>query len=350
MKAFFKKYTLQFKQPSGTSRGILTTKETYFLFIENETKIGVGECAVFKGLSYDDRLDYSDKLQWVCDNIHLGKDVLWNQLREWPSIQFGIEQAFLSISSSNPFIIFPSLFTESSKAIPINGLVWMGSADFMKQQINEKIHNGFNCIKIKIGAIDFKEELSVLEGIRKDFSNQMIEIRVDANGAFTETEALVKLKQLSEYELHSIEQPIKKGLYDTMADLCKTSPIDVALDEELIGVIHYNDKENLLKKIKPKYIILKPSLLGGFKGTKEWIDIANELNINWWITSALESNIGLNAIAQFTFTLENRMPQGLGTGGLFTNNFESNLYVQNGHLWFDSNNEISIKNILNTLN
>lgn len=350
MKAFFKKYTLQFKQPSGTSRGILTTKETYFLIIEDGTKIGIGECGVFKGLSFDDRLYYSDKLQWVCNHIHLGKDALWNELREWPSIQFGVEQAFLSISSSNPFILFPSLFTESTKAIPINGLVWMGSTDFMKQQITDKIAHGFNCIKIKIGAIDFNEELAILAGIRSNFSEEVIEIRVDANGAFSEREALNKLKQLAEYKLHSIEQPIKKGLYDTMTVLCKTSPIDIALDEELIGVIHYSDKENLLQKVNPKYIILKPSLIGGFKGTQEWIEIADKLNIKWWITSALESNIGLNAIAQFTFTLENNMPQGLGTGGLFTNNFETQLFVQNGYLWFDNTKELSIKNILKQLN
>lgn len=295
-------------------------------------------------------MDYSDKLQWVCNHIHLGKDALWNELREWPSIQFGVEQAFLSISSSDPFILFPSLFTESTKAIPINGLVWMGSADFMKQQITDKIVHGFNCIKIKIGAIDFNEELAILAGIRNNFSEEVIEIRVDANGAFSESEALNKLKQLAEYKPHSIEQPIKKGLYDTMTALCKTSPIDIALDEELIGVIHYSDKENLLRKIKPKYIILKPSLIGGFKGTREWIEIADKLNIKWWITSALESNIGLNAIAQFTFTLENIMPQGLGTGGLFTNNFETQLFVQNGHLWFDNTKELSIKNILKQLN
>lgn len=349
MKATFKQYILNFKQASGTSRGIMNTKETYFLILEDNGKIGIGECGLFRGLSYDDRLDYSDKLKWVCDNIDLGVDLLWNELREWPSIQFGIEQAFLSLQSNNPFVLFPSRFTESTKAIPINGLVWMGSPEFMKQQITEKISNGFNCIKIKIGAIDFQEELNLISGIRRNFSPEMIEIRVDANGGFSYIDALDKINQLSEFKIHSIEQPIKKYQYDSMADLCKTTSIPIALDEELIGVTKLKDKENLLLKIKPQYIILKPSLVGGFKGSQEWIDIAEKLGIGWWVTSALESNIGLNAIAQWTFTLENNMPQGLGTGGLFTNNFDTNLYVKNGHLWFNDQIEISLKNVLNQL-
>lgn len=349
MKANFKKYILNFKQASGTSRGIMHTKETYFLIIQDNGKIGMGECGLFKGLSYDDRLDYSDKIQWVCDNINLGVDALWNELREWPSIQFGVEQAFLSLQSDDPFVLFPSRFTESAKAIPINGLVWMGSPEFMKQQIADKIANGFNCIKIKIGAIDFNEELNLIAGIRNDFSPEMIEIRVDANGGFDSTNALNKMIQLYEFKLHSIEQPIKQMQYATMAELCETTPIPIALDEELIGVTKLHDKENLLQKIKPQYIILKPSLVGGFKGSQEWIDIAEKLGIGWWVTSALESNIGLNAIAQWTFTLENKMPQGLGTGGLFTNNFETNLYVKNGHLWFNDQVEVSMKNILNQL-
>lgn len=349
MKATFKKYLLNFKQASGTSRGIMNTKETYLLIIQDNDKIGIGECGLFRGLSYDDRLDYSDKLQWTCDNIYLGVDVLWNELREWPSIQFGIEQAFLSLQSNNPFVLFPSRFTKSSKAIPINGLVWMGSPEFMKQQIADKISSGFNCIKIKIGAIDFNEELNLIAGIRRDFSPEMIEIRVDANGGFYSTDALGKINQLSEFKIHSIEQPIKQNQYDSMAELCEITSIAIALDEELIGVTNLQDKENLLLKIKPQYIILKPSLVGGFKGSQEWINIAEKLGIGWWVTSALESNVGLNAIAQWTFTLENNMPQGLGTGGLFTNNFDTNLCVKNGHLWYSENKDISIKNVLNQL-
>lgn len=338
MKAYYKKYILEFKRPSGTSRGILTTKETYFLFIEDNTKTGVGECGLFRGLSFDDRLDYTDKMDWVCKNIHLGKDALWEALREWPSIQFGLEQAFRSLEHENPCMLFPSRFTEGQKAIPINGLVWMGDPNFMKEQIDEKIAGGFTCIKLKIGAVSFDEELALLSYIRSHFSPETIEIRVDANGAFNKSEALIKIKQLSEFKLHSIEQPIKKGQYDTMAELCLKSPLPIALDEELIGVTNYIDKQNLLEKIGPPYIILKPSLIGGFKGSEEWIQIADNMGIEWWVTSALESNIGLNAIAQWTFTLDNSMPQGLGTGGLFTNNFDTPLVVRNGHLWHEESN------------
>lgn len=338
MKAYYKKYILEFKRPSGTSRGILTTKETYFLFIEDNAKTGVGECGLFRGLSFDDRLDYTDKLDWVCKNVHLGKDAIWEALREWPSIQFGLEQAFRSLEHGNPCMLFPSRFTEGQKAIPINGLVWMGDPHFMKEQIDEKIAGGFTCIKLKIGAVSFDEELALLSYIRSHFSPETIEIRVDANGAFNKSEALIKINQLSEFKLHSIEQPIKKGQYDTMAELCLKSPLPIALDEELIGVTNYIDKQNLLEKIRPSYIILKPSLIGGFKGSEEWIQIADNMGIGWWVTSALESNIGLNAIAQWTFTLDNSMPQGLGTGGLFTNNFDTPLVVRNGHLWCEESN------------
>lgn len=346
MKAYIYKYLLDFKQPSGTSRGVLLQKETWFLIIEENGKTGIGECGLFRGLSYDDKMDYSDKLEWVCSNIHLGKDVLWDSLREWPSIQFGVEQAFLSLKGTDPLVLFPSKFTAGQQAIPINGLIWMGEPAFMKEQIDEKIKEGFNCIKLKIGALDFAKELELIAYIRQHFSPEMIEIRVDANGGFNKSNALDKIIQLSEYKTHSIEQPIKQKQYDSMADLCLKTPLPIALDEELIGVINYSDKENLLQKIRPQYIILKPSLVGGFKGSEEWIEIAEKLNIGWWITSALESNIGLNAIAQWTFTLANKMPQGLGTGSLFTNNIESNLFVQKGHLWRDSKKEILIENLL----
>src|SRR5690554_6642181 len=234
-------------------------------------------------------------------------------------------------------ILFPSAFTKGEESIPINGLVWMGNPEFMKEQIDEKMVQGFNCIKLKIGAIDFDKELELIRYIRSHFSPELMEIRVDANGGFDKSDTLDKLSQLSELKIHSIEQPIKQNQYDSMADLCKDTPLPIALDEELIGVTNYNDKENLLQKIKPQYIILKPSLVGGFKGTQEWIEIAEKLNIGWWITSALESNIGLNAIAQWTFTLNNPMPQGLGTGSLYTNNIDSPLIVQNGHLWYKNN-------------
>ncbi|MEE1899518.1 o-succinylbenzoate synthase [Flavobacterium rakeshii] len=334
MKATYTKYILNFKRPSGTSRGVLTEKETWFIIIEHNGKKGIGECGILRSLSIDDRDDYEEKLKWTCENIHLGVDKLWDTLIEFPSIQFGIEMAFKSLEADNPFVLFPSKFTKGEKNIAINGLVWMGGEAYMKEQIDTKLEQGFDCIKLKIGAIDFDKELSLLAFIRENFTPEQIEIRVDANGAFNSTEALNKLTQLSKHQLHSIEQPVKQKQEDAMADLCKITPLPIALDEELIGVFGYENKYKLLQKIKPQYIILKPSLVGGFKGSSEWIEIAEELGIGWWVTSALESNIGLNAIAQWTYTLSNPMPQGLGTGGLYTNNFDCPLEVKNGELTY----------------
>lgn len=339
MKATYHKYMLEFKRPSGTSRGVMTEKETWFIILEENGKKGIGECGILRGLSADDREDYEEKLQWTCQNIHLGEKALWEALLEFPSIQFGVEMAFLSLKSKSPFVLFPSDFTGNSKSIPINGLVWMGEASFMKEQIEEKLKAGFNCIKLKIGAIDFGKELELLETIRSHFSAEQIEIRVDANGAFALNEALDKLNQLNKYQLHSIEQPIKKGNIEAMADLCRTTPFPIALDEELIGVFSLEEKEKVLQKIQPQYIILKPSFIGGFRGTKEWIDLAEKYQISWWITSALESNIGLNAIAQWTFLQNSEMPQGLGTGALYTNNFDCPLEVSEGHLWYNNSKD-----------
>ncbi|MGQ7944098.1 o-succinylbenzoate synthase [Flavobacterium sp. WC2509] len=334
MQATYHKYILNFKRPSGTSRGVMIEKETWFIVLEENGKKGIGECGILRGLSIDDRADYEEKLHWSCSNIHLGKDKLWEALLEFPSIQFGIEMAFQSLISENPFLLFPSDFTKGKKSIEINGLVWMGEEAFMKQQIEEKLANGYKCIKLKIGAIDFDKELQLLRYIRQYFTPEQVEIRVDANGAFSLSEALYKLNQLSEFELHSIEQPIQKNNTDTMSELCRTTPFPIALDEELIGVFSTEEKEVLLQKIKPQYIILKPSFVGGFRGTQEWISLAEKYNIGWWITSALESNIGLNAIAQWTFLLNNIMPQGLGTGALYTNNYNCPLEVSQGQLWY----------------
>jgi O-succinylbenzoate synthase len=335
MKATYHKYILDFKRPSGTSRGVMTQKETWFIVLEKDGKKGIGECGILRGLSVDDRPDYEAKLQWTCENIHLGVGQLWEDLIEFPSIQFGVEMAFQSLASEDPFLLFPSEFTEGEKSIQINGLVWMGEAAFMKQQIEEKLEQGFRCVKLKIGAIDFDKELQLLGFIRQHFTPEQVEIRVDANGAFDSNEALDKLIQLSEFELHSIEQPIQKNNTDRMSELCEITPLPIALDEELIGVFSFEEKENLLLKIMPQYIILKPSFIGGFKGTKEWIDLAEKCKIGWWITSALESNIGLNAIAQWTFLQPNLMPQGLGTGALYTNNIDCPLQVYQGQLWYE---------------
>ncbi|ARV13695.1 o-succinylbenzoate synthase [Polaribacter sp. SA4-12] len=337
IKANYKKYILNFKNPSGTSRGILRTKETWFIILEENGKNGVGEAGLFRGLSIDDVTNYEEKLNWVCKNINLGLDKLLSEVIDFPSIQFGLEQAFLSLKSEDKFQLFPSQFTRGEKSIPINGLVWMGEKEFMKNQIKEKLNTGFSCIKMKIGAIDFDTEIELLKSIRKEFSSKEIELRVDANGAFNPKNALEKLQILSELEIHSIEQPIKQGQVNEMEQLCAKTPLPIALDEELIGVFSSEEKQQLLETIQPQYIILKPSLIGGFAGSKEWIKFAEQQNCGWWITSALESNIGLNAIAQFTDTLHNDLPQGLGTGGLFTNNFESPLEVNNGALEYNPN-------------
>ena len=339
IKATFKHYILNFNNPSGTSRGILKTKDTWFIILSENDKSGIGECGMFRGLSIDDRPDFESKLKWVCDNIHLGLGTLLSELVEFPSIQFGLEMAFKSLASNNSFSLFPSEFTQNTSSININGLIWMGSIEFMKQQIKDKLAAGFNCIKMKIGAIDFQTELDLLKSIRQEFSAKDIELRVDANGGFLPSEALEKLKRLSDFDLHSIEQPIKQGQWNDMSRLCESTPLPIALDEELIGIFSDEVKKTVLRTINPQYIILKPTLVGGFQGSQEWITLASQQNVGWWITSALESNIGLNAIAQWTYTLNNDLPQGLGTGSLFTNNFDSPLIVKNGTLQYLNNRE-----------
>ena len=335
--ASYQKHILKFKQPSGTSRGVLKTKATWFIILNEHGKRGVGECGMFKGLSIDDKPNYEDKLHWVCKNVNLGLEVLLQELVAFPSIQFGLEIAFKSLEAKNPFILFPSDFTKGTDSVEINGLIWMGSEAFMRQQIKDKIEAGFTCIKMKIGAINFQTEINLLKSIRKEFSSKDLELRVDANGAFSASEALEKLKILSDFDLHSIEQPIKPGQVEDMAKLCEQTPLPIALDEELIGVFSKEKKETLLKSIKPQFIILKPTLIGGFQGSDAWIQMAQNHHIGWWITSALESNVGLNAIAQYTYTKRNLQPQGLGTGSLFTNNFESPLEVKEGALFYNTN-------------
>ncbi len=336
MKASYTKYILNFKRPSGTSRGVMTEKETWFLCLQDGQKKGIGECGILRGLSADDVPGYEQKLEWVCENINLGQAKLQTKLQEYPSIQFGLEQAFLSLESTPPFELFPSDFTENESPIQINGLIWMGDESFMISQLEAKLKAGFNCIKMKIGAIDFEKELAILKTIRDNFSPDQIELRVDANGAFTAEEAKEKLELLSRFQLHSIEQPIEPGQWTTMARLCKETPLPIALDEELIGIFDVTEKERMLQTIQPQFIILKPSLVGGFSGCSEWINLAESFDIAWWVTSALESNVGLNAIAQWTYSLGTSMPQGLGTGSLFTNNFDSPLQVSEGKLFYNS--------------
>ncbi len=331
MKLDFKKYILNFRRPSGTSRGVLRQKETYFIEIIDGNRRGVGECGLFRGLSYDDVPGFEAQLKTVCNALEKGEDTK-TLCTNFPSIQMGVEMALLSFNSPTPFQLFDSAFSRGQQPISINGLVWMGNIAYMRQQVFDKIDAGFDCIKLKIGALDFADECQLLTEIRERYSAKEVTLRVDANGAFSADEALDKLMTLSTFDLHSIEQPIAAGQPDALAELCVKTPLPIALDEELIGVLHQDDQRRLLEKIKPQYIILKPSLLGGFAASAAWIRLAEERNIQWWVTSALESNIGLNAISQWTASLQTTTPQGLGTGSLFTNNIDSPLVVAKGML------------------
>lgn len=330
MTAKYYQYILNFKRPGGTSRGVLHKKETFILEVFENDKKGIGECGLFRGLSYDDVPEYEEKLKWLCENINEDYEFLKEELRHFPSIWFGYEQALLNIKNGSD-IYFPSNFTEGNASIKINGLIWMGSTEFMEEQIEEKLKLGFDCIKLKIGT-DWNSEKKILKELREKFPAEKLELRVDANGAFSFEEAKEVLKELSDLKIHSIEQPIKAGNTEQMKLLCAETATPIALDEELIGVVNASEKIKLLETIKPQYIILKPSLVGGFSGCDEWISAAENFGIDWWITSALESNIGLNAIAQYTFTKGNPLPQGLGTGSLFTNNFESSLLLTGDQL------------------
>ncbi|MDF3027342.1 MAG: Mandelate racemase/muconate lactonizing protein [Fluviicola sp.] len=338
LRASFEAFTLDFKRPSGTSRGILTQKKGWKLELTNSKGItGLGECSIIPGLSPDYISDktYEQKLEEVCQNpLHFIENR--GLLNSHPSILFGLESAYFDLKNGGKRIYFESAKAPTGFSIPINGLIWMGDESYMQSQIEEKLAAGFTCIKLKVGAIDFKQELKLLEGIRSRYDASQIILRVDANGAFKMDDAGWKLKELSKLDLHSIEQPIKAGSWNDMKDLCQKTPLPIALDEELIGINERERKIDLLETIKPQYIILKPSLHGGFSGTSEWIELAEARQIPWWITSALESNIGLNAIAQFTADFNPVLPQGLGTGGLYETNFETPLRIEKGFLKYYS--------------
>jgi len=351
MEIHIEKKLLNFKNPSGTSRGILYDKPSWVLSVRlSNGHTALGECSVIPGLSPDfiDEHAYEKKLNELKKEIEFNWteeefyqfgvfiSVKWTTfIHKWalyPSIVFGIETLARDIFNGGIGLIFESGFTRKEFSIPINGLIWMGDESFMLEQMEEKLADGFSTIKMKVGAIEWKKEYALLEQLRHRFSSTELTLRVDANGAFTPKSVLPILKQLSELEVHSIEQPIQAGQVSAMSELCKYSPIGIALDEELIGVHESEEKEALLKWIAPPFIVLKPSLHGGMIGCTEWIRLAEENQIAWWMTSALESSIGLNAIAQFTATFKDLLPQGLGTGGLYTNNFESSLVVLKGQL------------------
>ena len=330
--------TLHFKQPAGTSRGVYTTRKSWFVHLSDGQREGVGECAPLPDLSCDARPDYAEVLDDFCQALCETGEIDYEAMRTYPSMLFGLETALLGMKSEgvNSEKLFDTAFSRGEVGIPINGLVWMGNYDEMLQRMEEKLERGFRCVKLKIGAIDFDQELDLVKRIRNRFSFHEVELRLDANGAFPYEEALYKLELLSQYAIHSIEQPIRQGQWAYMAELCRESPLPIALDEELIGVNDPEMKHHMLNIIKPRYIILKPSLHGGMQGCREWIDTARDMGIGSWITSALESNVGLNAIAQFASDVYGdniQMPQGLGTGQLFTDNIPMPLEIRGDKLW-----------------
>lgn len=342
MKALFKKYTLNFKQPSGTSRGVYTTREVWYILINDRSITGIGECAPLPNLSLERPKEMSAKLLQVCEQIdHFSQ--FPEELKNWPSIRFGLETALLDLKNGGQQLLFPSAFTRGEQGIPINGLIWMGTPEFMKQQIHTKLDSGFRCLKMKIGAIDFETEFGLLKEIRREFSSQEITLRVDANGAYSYQSALENLKRLSDLQIHSVEQPIEAGRWNEMALLCEKSPVPIALDEELIGDFNPKELARIAEQIHPAYFILKPSLHGGLAGCEKWINLADQHGIGWWVTSALESNIGLNAIAQWTFQQNITTEQGLGTGQLYTNNLDSPLQIVGDRLWHQPSHPWNLK-------
>lgn len=335
MKVEIVHHDLSFRFAAGTSRGVLHQKPSDFIIIHQDGKTGIGECSVIPGLSIDDENTFQKKLKEVQILLETGKEPEINELNDYPAIAFGVESALLDLHSPKDNIIFDTAFSRSEVGIPINGLVWMGDKNFMLNQIKDKIEQGYRCIKLKIGSIDFDTELNLLRYIRNEFSAGEMEIRVDANGAFTPKEAIGKLNQLSRLDIHSIEQPIRQNQWSDMAELCRNTPVPIVLDEELIGQDIQRAGE-ILDLIRPQFIILKPSLIGGFHRSEQWINEAVRRNIGWWATSALESNIGLNAIAQWVSTFDLKLPQGLGTGQLYHNNISSPLIIRNASLWYDA--------------
>lgn len=332
LRASWIRRVLHFNFAAITSRNVMTAKETYFIYVWDEaapTIRGVGECAIFRGLSSDDTPFYSSRLQALCESINT---IVPSQIPE-SSIRFGLETALADLESGGHHDFWPSDWSLGKVGIPINGLIWMGDWDTMRSRIDEKLNAGYRCIKIKIGALDFDKEEQLIAYLRS--MDSKVEIRLDANGAFSPREALQRIERLARYDIHSMEQPIRSNQWSAMREICRESPIPIALDEELIGNMSYDSRCRLLDKVTPTYIILKPSLCGGFSTADGWIRDATEREIRWWATSALESDIGLNAIARWVALKKTDMPQGLGTGMLYTNNIESPLHVAGSNLFND---------------
>lgn len=348
IKATYRKYLLQFILPAGTSRGTYTEKSTWYLFLsdkENPGIIGVGECNILKDLSIDDVDNYEGEIQRICNEINASDFDLQDPLYTLPSIRFGLDTALLDLEQGGTKDLFPGSFTKGETGISTNGLIWMGSVEFMERQIAQKIASGFRCIKMKIGATDWESERRILSNIRKQYSASELTLRVDANGAYTDKTVYPILNDLARLDVHSIEQPIPAGNRKLMAQLCNSSPVPIALDEELIGISTRAQKTELVEYIKPQYLILKPALIGGFRAAEEWITLAEKQNIQWWATSALESNIGLNAISQWVATKINSLPQGLGLGSLYQNNIPSPLTLVKDKMYYLSDTNWDLKNI-----
>lgn len=333
MKAEWCRYDLKFRFEARTSRGAMWTKPTWFVRLTLPGgHVGIGECPMFPGLSIEDTPDFEKILDETC--LNYGKE----ELPKVSSIRFAIESALFDAISKHP----ATPFGLGKEGIPINGLIWMGDKELMRQRIDEKLNAGFKVLKLKIGGIDFESEVSLLKYIRSKFPSDILELRLDANGSFTPENALGRLEQLAPFNIHSIEQPIKPGQLEAMAVICKESPVDIALDEELIGYPDPRRMFEIVANVCPQYLIIKPALCGGFMAADNWISLAEEFKIGWWATSALESNIGLNAIAQWVANKEIKLPQGLGTGQLYTNNFDSPLELKGDELYYDPNQKFII--------
>ena len=350
MKASHWSYSYTFKTPAGTSRGVMTSKPAHFIEVDVQGLRGQGECGLLPGLSVDDRPDYREQLELFCRALNALSDATWADWAsrgrldpqwarawvEWPSLVFAAEQALLSWADrargGDGTRQADTAFARGEAGIPINGLLWMGSSCYLHDQSEARLTEGFRCLKMKVGALDFAAECDVLRHNRSLDSS--LELRVDANGAWAGDLALERMKALREFNLHSIEQPCPPSDRAGLKAAASSGTLPVALDESLIGVHRSADRDALLDEIQPHFIVLKPSLLGGMASSEDWISRARARGINYWVTSALEGSVGLSALAQWASTLPDLQGyQGFGTGSLYTNNLPARTEVRQGQLW-----------------
>ncbi|MCO6495045.1 MAG: o-succinylbenzoate synthase [Bacteroidetes bacterium] len=329
-------HTLKYKKPATTSRGVLNERKLWILKafdVNTPAVIGCGECGIIPALSPEDIDGFDKEISRLVEKLNHNQKIEQEELQKYPAFRFAYETALLDLKNGGKKMIFENPYSLGLEGIKINGLVWMAEIEEMLNEAKAKLQAGFDCIKFKIGTFDFDKECRLIEQIRKTANSSLLQIRLDANGAFPVSDALKMLKELKRFEIHSIEQPIAKGQWEEMEELCAKSPVSIALDEELIGIDIEKEGEKMLKKIRPQWIILKPSLVGGLRVSEQWITLAEKYQIGWWATSALESNIGLNAIAQWVASKNTRIHQGLGTGHLYTNNFNPETKIIDGNLW-----------------